>query len=245
MTETTLSPADLDTVEYRLDAYESLLESFQDAGYEFSGFDPTDPPEPGEILLRHDVDLSVARALAMAECEHRLGVQSTYCLLAGAPAYELMRPRTVRMLQRIAKLGHDIALHFDPHAYWKHDDNPDSDLVAAKVDDELTLLSRLLDREISTASFHMPPPWVLDRSYEPFVNTYAPPFFSEIEYFSDSSQKWTTQPPFPNGLAETFQLLVHPGLWHDEHRPMAEIVDDGCRKQHAAVDHYFDPLKRE
>lgn len=245
MTDSTVSPADLDTVEYRLDAYESLLESFQDAGYEFTGFDPTNGPESGEILLRHDVDLSVDRALAMAECEHRLGVQSTYCVLACAPAYDLTQPRTVRMLQRITKLGHDIALHFDPHAYWKHDDNPDSDLVAAKVDEELTLLGRLLDREISTASFHMPPPWVLDRCYEPFVNTYAPAFFSDIEYFSDSSQKWTTNPPFPNGLAETFQLLVHPGLWAAEHRPMAEIVSERCDERRAAVDHYFAPLKRE
>jgi len=245
MTDSTLSPGDLDTVAYRLEAYESLLRSFQESGYEFTVFDPQETPGAGEILLRHDVDLSVTRALAMAECEHRLGVSSTYCVLLNAPAYDLTQPRTVRMLQRIEKLGHEIALHFDPHAYWTFDDEPHPDSVGTKVDEELTLLGRLLDRDVSTASFHMPPPWVLDRSYEPFVNTYAPPFFSEIEYFSDSSQKWTTNPPFPNGLAKTFQLLVHPGLWHDEHRPMAEIVDEGCRKRHAAVDHYFDPLKRE
>ncbi len=245
MTDTTLSPADLDTVEYRLDAYESLLRSFTTAGYEFSGFDPANPPGSGEILLRHDVDLSVTRALAMAECEHRLGVESTYCLLLNAPAYDLTQPRTVRMLQRIAKLGHDLALHFDPHAYWSFDDDPHPTSVATKVEEELLLLGRLLDREISTVSFHMPPPWVLDRSYEPFVNTYAPPFFSEIEYVSDSSQKWTTTPPFPDGLAETFQLLVHPGLWHADHRPMGDIVCELCDQRHAAVDHYFDPLKRE
>lgn len=166
-------------------------------------------------------------------------------MLLGAPAYDLLRPRNVRILQRIAKLGHDIALHFDTHAYWAADDDPHHESVAAKVDDELTLLSRLLEREISTASFHIPPRWVLDRSYDSFTNTYSPPFFSEIGYFSDSAHKWTAEPPFPNGLPETFQLLVHPGLWHAEHQPMADIVDEQCRRQHNAVDHYFEPLSAE
>jgi len=245
MTDTAVQPSDFGPVEYRLTEYESLLRSFQRAGYEFSGFGSSDATEAGEILLRHDIDLSVDRARAMAECEHRLGIQSTYCVLLNAPPYDLTQPRTVRILQRIATLGHDIALHFDSHAYWSSDDDPPPESIVTKVGDELGLLGRLLNRELSTVSFHIPPPWVLDRSYEPFVNTYAPAFFSEIEYVSDSDQKWATSPPFPNGLPETFQLLVHPGLWYAEHRPMADIVNERCDQRHAAIDHYFDPLKRE
>jgi len=237
--------ADLDTVEYRLEEYETLLRLFQTAGYEFSLFDSSEPPQEGEILLRHDVDLSVGRALAMAECEHRLGVQSTYCFLLSAPVYDLTRPRNVRVLQRIEKLGHDIALHFDTHAYWEPTDEPNQASIAAKVADELTILGRLLDRELSTASFHIPPDWVLDCPYDAFVNTYAPRFFSDIGYWSDSSQKWTTSPPFPDGLAETFQLLVHPGLWYPEHQPMAEIVGERRRRSQSNVDHYFGPLAGE
>ena len=245
MTDATVSPADLETLKYRLDAYESLLQSFKAAGYTFSLFDSDDQLESGEILLRHDVDLSVDRALAMAECEHRLGVQSTYCVLLNAPAYDIVDPRTVRILQRISKLGHEIALHFDTHVYWKPTAEPHPHSVASKVEQELTVLTRVVGEEISSVSFHIPPQWVLGRSYDGFVNTYAPRFFEEIAYLSDSSQKWTTTPPFPNGLAETFQLLVHPGLWHDEHRPMAKIVRERCQRTHRAVDHYFDPLKLE
>jgi len=242
MTESALEPAELSSLRYGLDNYESLLRSFRSAGYTFSLFDPDEPPAAGEILLRHDVDLSIDRALAMAERERELGVRSTYCVLLSAPVYDLTRPQNVRALRRIAKLGHDIALHFDSHTYWAADDDPDPESVAAKVTDELAVLGRLVGAEPSTASFHIPPSWVLDRAFESFTNTYAPPFFSAIDYCSDSDQKWATAEPFPDGLPEAFQLLVHPGLWHDSHRPMADIVDE--RRQQAAqrVDSYFDPL---
>lgn len=242
MTESALDPAELDSLEYRLDSYERLLRSFQAAGYTFSPFDAAEPPAEGEILLRHDVDLSIDRALAMAERERALGVCSTYCILLSAPVYDLTRPRNVRALQRISKLGHELALHFDSHSYWAADTEPSGESIAAKVTDELAALGRLIDEEPSTASFHIPPSWVLDRGFEGFTNTYAPPFFSDIDYRSDSSQKWVAAEPFPDELPETLQLLVHPGLWHTDHRPMAEIVEDLRQQAHRQVDGYFDPL---
>jgi hypothetical protein len=243
MTDSTVeSPAELASVQYRLDSYETLLRSFRTAGYEFVQFDPDTPPGHKEILLRHDVDLSIDRALAMAERERELGIASTYCFLLTAPVYNLMRPQNVRTLKRIDKLGHEVALHFDTHSYWEQSADPSRESVAAKVTDELGVVSRLIEKELSTVSFHIPPAWVLDQPFEGFTNTYAPPFFSEIDYVSDSSQKWCSTEPFPDGLAETFQLLVHPGLWHPNHRPMAEIVGDHRRHVYAQVDSYFDPL---
>lgn len=242
MTESTLDPAELTSVSYRLDSYESLLRSFRAAGYAFSTFDPAEPPDDGEVLLRHDVDLSIGRAIAMAERERELGVRSTYCFLLSAPVYDLTRPQNVRALRRIAKLGHDIALHFDSHTYWAADDEPSAEAVAAKVDDELAVFGRLLDAELSTVSFHIPPSWVLDRAFESFTNTYAPAFFSEIDYCSDSSQKWVRADPFPDELGDAFQVLVHPGLWYDSHRPMADIVADHRRQATGRVERYFDSL---
>ena len=242
MTESVLEPAELSSLRYGLDNYESLLRSFRRAGYTFSMFDRTDPPAEGEILLRHDVDLSIRRALAMAERERELGVRSTYCFLLSAPVYDLTRPQNTRMIRRIAELGHEIALHFDSHTYWTTDADPAAASVAAKVMDELDVLGRLVGEEPSTASFHIPPSWVLDREFESFTSTYAPRFFSAIDYRSDSSQKWATAEPFSDGLPETFQLLVHPGLWHAAHRPMAEIVDERRQQATRRVDSYFDAL---
>lgn len=242
MTESALYPAELSSLQYRLANYEALLESFQTAGYKFSSFDSDGPPEHKEILLRHDVDLSLGRALAMAELERELGVRSTYCVLLSAPVYDLTAPQNVRTLKRISKLGHDIGLHFDSHRYWNAAEAPSAESVAANVAHELAVLSRLIGEDLSTASFHIPPDWVLDREFGTFTNTYAPQFFSEIGYVSDSSQKWCTDDPFPNGLADTFQLLVHPGLWHTDHRPMSDIVEEIATHSHRRVESYFDRL---
>jgi len=241
MTESVQSPAELSSLDYRLDSYAGLLRSFRDAGYEFGRFEDG-RPAAGEILLRHDIDLSLDRALAMAERERELGVRSTYCVLLSAPAYDLTRPRNLRLLGRIADLGHDLALHFDTHRYWSTTADPGRAIIEAKVTDELDVLGRLLGDQPSTVSFHMPPDWVLDRAFEPFANTYAPAFFDDIGYRSDSSQKWRSAAPFDEGLPDRFQLLVHPGLWHAAHRPMAEIVGDHRRRSHSQVDDYFAPL---
>lgn len=235
------SPAELSSLQYRLDSYGALVRSFRDAGYEFGRFD--EPPDEMEVLIRHDVDLSIDRAVTMAERERELGVTATYCFLLGAPAYNLAWPQNVRKIQRISKLGHDIALHFDTHSYWTEGDEPSGTSIAAKVTDELDVLSRLVGEDLSTASFHIPPDWVLDRPFEAFTNTYAPAFFGDIQYRSDSSQKWCTDKPFPNGLGETFQLLVHPGLWNAVHRPMADILDTTQQRAHEWVDGYFEPFR--
>jgi len=238
------SPASRSTMRYRIEEYESLLRSFQDAGYSFSTFSTTDRPNSQEIFIRHDVDLSISRALAMAELERQLGVQSTYCFLLTAPVYDLKLPQNVRALDRIDKLGHEVALHFDSHRYWHTDASPEpaAEAIDAKVCEELDVLGRLVETPVSTASFHIPPEWVLGRPFDGFTNTYSPPYFSDIGYVSDSSQKWLTAEPFPDGLDETFQLLVHPGLWHAEHEPMAEIVDERRKEAYDRVDRYLDPL---
>ena len=50
--------------EFDLDHYRELLEAARTGGYRFAFFDHD--PEPGELLLRHDVDLSLAAALDLA-----------------------------------------------------------------------------------------------------------------------------------------------------------------------------------
>ena len=59
--------------------YRELLDAAQAGGYRFAFFDRL--PEPGTVLLRHDVDLSLDAALAVAELEAEAGAPATYFLM--------------------------------------------------------------------------------------------------------------------------------------------------------------------
>jgi len=55
--------------------YRELLEAAKAGGYRFAFFDRE--PDAGDLLLRHDVDLSLDAALALAELEAEAGAEAT------------------------------------------------------------------------------------------------------------------------------------------------------------------------
>lgn len=225
------------TVEYTMDRYESLLREVRAAGREFVGFDEFRDAGPGSVALRHDVDLSLERTRAMARREATLDVRSTYCFLLTTPLYDLGTPAGQSTLDELRELGHEVALHFDVHHHFEG--RPDRETLVDCVTREVAALERLADAPVETVSFHVPPEWVLGESFDAFRNTYAPPYFGDVGYVSDSSQKWCDEPPFPDGLPETFQLLVHPGLWYETHRPMADVLDERADRAHGRVEAYL------
>ena len=58
---------------FDLEHYRELLDAARAGGYRFAFFDA--PPRPGDVLLRHDVDLSLDAALRVAEVEADAGAQ--------------------------------------------------------------------------------------------------------------------------------------------------------------------------
>ena len=52
-----------------------------------AGFDGE--PQPGDLILRHDVDLSLAAAVAVAEVEAEAGAWSTWFLMTRSVFYNL------------------------------------------------------------------------------------------------------------------------------------------------------------
>lgn len=218
---------------YTPSAYRAFLESLLEEGYAFSGFEEL--PER-VVVVRHDVDLSPRRALAMAREEADLGVRTTYCFMLSTPSYNLLEH--VETLSEIRSLGHDVALHFDTHHYWEG--RPGTRTLEAAVRRECETLGRLLGTTVETVSFHMPPKWVLETAFEGFENTYQPRFFGDIEYVSDSRQKWRASEPFPDERPDQLQMLVHPGLWTSENRSMKDIVSGQAERGHDRVDRYVD-----
>ena len=70
------------TCDFSLAHYRELIRAAEAGDYRFAFFD--DEPRKGDLLLRHDVDLSLEAAVEMARAEAELGAQATYFLMTGS-----------------------------------------------------------------------------------------------------------------------------------------------------------------
>jgi hypothetical protein len=175
---------------FDLGHYRELVEAAKTGGYRFAFFDAT--PQPGDLLLRHDVDLSLEAALAMAELEAELEAPATYFLMTRSEFYNLEAPSGRDAIERLRRLGHRIGLHavypdadrdgrFDPLLAWH---NPDPEYMTAPV--------------------------------EGVKNAMQPGLFDPECYRSDSNQRWLHGCPHPElarGGFAWLQLLIHPEIW--------------------------------
>jgi hypothetical protein len=178
------------TCDFSLDHYRDLLRAATAGGYRWGGFDR--PPEPGVVILRHDVDLSLEGALAMAEVEAEENAWSTWFLMTRSIFYNLASSEGERAVERLRELGHRIA----QHAVWP---NLDRD-----------------ERFECVVAWHNPDPEYMSASIDGCVNVMAPPFFDPEHYRSDSNQKWRHGCPhaeLEEGAFEWLQLLTHPEIW--------------------------------
>ncbi len=171
-----------------LDAYGALLDAA--SGYRFVHFDHE--PQDGEIFLRHDVDLSLAAAVQVAELEAARGVSATYFLMTRSVFYNLASAEGERALERLRELGHRVGLH----AVYPHVD------IDERFDPVL--------------AWHNPDPEFMNAPVEGLVNVMSPPWFDREHYRSDSNQNWRSGDPTAALAAHEFewlQLLTHPEIW--------------------------------
>lgn len=219
----------LEGVEFTHRWYRQFLQRLAEEGYDFRTFSAE--LGDGDAVLRHDVDLSVDAAVAMARIEADLGVQSTYCVLLTSSLYNPLEGSQRDALREIDSLGHEVALHFSTHEYWSADAPPEEATLEARVAEERDILETVVP-PTETVSFHRPPSWVLDYDFDSFQNTYAPAYFSDIGYVADSSQRWREDPPPMGDLPDRLQILTHPGLWGDDdagfEQRVETAVSDAC-----------------
>src|SRR5919202_6122272 len=175
---------------FDLEHYSDLLDAAREGGYRFATFDRD--PQPGDLLLRHDVDLSLQAALALAEVEAEAGAQATYFLMTRSVFYNLASQEGDYVLGRLRELGHRVGLH----AVWPRAE-----------------LDQRFDRVIA---WHNPDPEYMREPVEGAVNVMQEPWFDPEHYRSDSNQQWRHGCPHEELAAGAFdwlQLLTHPEIW--------------------------------
>jgi hypothetical protein len=160
------------------------------------------------IILRHDVDMGLEPALALAEREAEIGVAGTFFVLTSAPTYNVLARSSRLALRRLCSLGAEVGLHFDPLVL----DAQDQDALEAAARREADILEDAIGQPVRSVSLHNPS--VLGRYplFPAFRNAYDPSIFGPDVYLSDSQMRFRHDPlPFlSREPGRTRQLLLHP-----------------------------------
>ena len=186
---------------FDLGHYRELLRAAQTGGYRWAFFDAE--PEDGDLILRHDVDLSLDAALRLAELEAEEGAAATYFLMTESVFYNLGSSEGRDAIDRLRELGHRVGLH----AVWPN--------------------ARHDDRFEPVVAWHNPDPEYMTAPVDGAVNVMQAPWFAPATYRSDSNQRWRHGCPHEELAAGAFawlQLLTHPEIWAYPGETMGETM---------------------
>ena len=111
------------------------------------------------VLWRHDCDMSLNRARAVAELDAQFGVRSTFFILPHSEYYNILELSQTRLVREIASFGHDIGLHLDVNYHLGSQSNFDFEKA---INHDTNLLEDLAETKIDTFSFHNPTPEILE-----------------------------------------------------------------------------------
>jgi hypothetical protein len=188
--------------DFSLGHYGELIEAAKAGGYRFGSFDRE--PQDGDLLLRHDVDLSLEAALAVARLEAELEAPATYFLLRESSFYNLDSAFGRAAIDELRSLGHRVGLHaVHPRA-------------------------GLDERFDPVVAWHNPDPEYMREPIPGVVNVMQDGYFDPATYRSDSNQHWRNGCPHEQLAAGAFpwlQLLTHPEIWAYEGATMRASME--------------------
>jgi hypothetical protein len=228
------------------DGFAKILD-FAVARFSFARFGSN--PESPCLLWRHDVDMSVHRALSLARLEQDRGVTATYFIRLHAECYNAFEWPIRTMIQEISKSGHAIGLHFeaDPQLYM-----PDEDLLEEKLELERVILEGIVETSVRAVSFHDPEAGNLLRfrrkAYAGMENAYAYLGEAGYVYVSDSDGYWRFR-SLTDVLAENIganvHVLTHPEWWTPGPMPPRARMQRCVEGRAAAVQLHYDTMLAE
>jgi hypothetical protein len=203
----------------------------------------SDPGSP-HLLWRHDVDMSVHRALALARLEQDRGVTATYFIRLHAEFYNALEWPIGAMIQEISGSGHAIGLHFETDRRLRI---PDEDVLEEKLEFERAILEELAQTSVRAVSFHDPEAGNLLRfrrkAYAGMENAYAYLAEAGYVYVSDSDGYWRFR-SLPDVLMENIgrnlHVLTHPEWWTPEPMPPRARMQRCAEGRALAVQNTYD-----
>lgn len=196
---------------FTLEGYKALIGGLVGCGYMIRSFHDFDPRLP-HLLLRHDVDQSIAIARQMADAEATEGWRSTWFILMRTEMYNPFSRTNADHLRAMLRDGHEIGLHLDTTHY------ADDEAMQAGAAIECRVLEDIVGAPVRLISFHRPRPERLggNATIAGRMHTYMDRFTKAIGYSSDSRGEWRHGHPFDHAAVArrtALQLLTHAVWW--------------------------------
>lgn len=180
------------------------------------------------LFLRHDIKISLKRALPMAEIEHGCELPATYMVRADSPLYSLNDRNARVQLLELIQMGHEVGLHFElasaepqSHSFLK--------IIERRLHTACDRLEQIICRPIRVVSFQRPLPLLFDGPLmvEGRVNADA----HELRHWcvADTGGLWREGEPVasitrPQG--HLLQVILHPIWWGDAHIPAPQRLQE-------------------
>lgn len=212
-------------MQFTYDAYRGLLEKLKKHGYQTADYDNWDHYSRC-VILRHDIDNDVDKAVQFAAFERSGGVVSTYFVLLTSDFYNVFSKNTLKGLQKIRLLGHKIGLHFDEMQYGEM--AGDLDGIREKIRWEARILGEAVGCEIKSVSMHRPGKAILDSDLQipGIINSYGQTYWKGFKYLSDSRRRWRepVEELIESEKYDRLHILTHAFWYHDRERTMEQTV---------------------
>lgn len=172
-------------------------------------------------ILRHDVDLSIEMAYAVAKIEKQIKVISTFFFMITTDNYNILSKKNRQYIKKMSDWGFEIGLHFDPVIQRESDK-----MLLKRIEFEARILSNIADKEVQTISFHQPS--ITHQFRIPtctLKNAYDPEFFSSKYYISDSVMNFKKNiiKFVENTQNHSIQILLHPLHYQPHPKNYADI----------------------
>lgn len=201
--------------DFTINQYVELLRLAKKS-YEFVGYGGHKPASK-YVFWRHDVDLSLNRAIRLAQLEHDEGIRATYFLNPHCEFYNLFEKGQTQIVKQILSLGHDVGLHFDAGFYQIENEEELDKLIVREAE----LLQDWFGARVNVFSFHNPNAFMLScekEEYGELINCYSKYFKTSVPYCSDSNGYWRfrrLRDVLEAATDSCLQVLTHPELWQE------------------------------
>ena len=168
------------------------------------------------IILRHDIDLSLKEAFRMAEMEAKENIYSTYYVMVDGQYYNILEPENIDYLKKIKNMGHEIGLHFDISNY-------------RNIQHQIKILEAIIEDKVFSIAQHTPVNIGFFKKDIPnIIDAYTlTEHIPNLEYISDSGMMWRDY-TFEEGLnlGKNLYLLAHPISWLNPKNSLISIIKE-------------------